>query len=189
MKAVVFVDVQNDFVKGGKLPYGYPVEENTSKIIQFAKECRAKGYALFATADTHKKETYLTKTLEGKNLPVEHCLEGTEGHKIVEGLVKDKDRNVIIPEGSIVDKPTFGSFELGYAIENYFSWIGEPLEEIILCGYDLGICVLANAVMLRAKYPDLRIVVRTDLCGCVNEQTFNAACEVLKLQQIELVEG
>lgn len=189
MKAVVFVDVQNDFVKGGKLPYGYPVEENTSKIIRFAKECRAKGYALFATADTHKKETYLTKTLEGKNLPVEHCLEGTEGHKIVEGLVKDENRDVIIPEGNIVDKPTFGSFELGYAIENYFSWIGEPLEEIILCGYDLGICVLANAVMLRAKYPDLRIVVRTDLCGCVNEQTFKAACEVLKLQQIELSEG
>ena len=110
MKAVVFVDVQNDFVKGGALPYAYPVEENTSKIIQFAKECRSKGYALFATADTHYKETYLAETLEGKKLPVEHCLEGTEGHKIVNGLVKDEDRNVIIPQGHIVDKQTFGSF-------------------------------------------------------------------------------
>ena len=189
MKAVVFVDVQNDFVKGGKLPYGYPVEKNTSKIIQFARECRAKGYALFATADTHKKETYLTETLEGKNLPVEHCLEGTEGHKIVEGLVKDENRDVIIPEGNIVDKATFGSFDLLYIIDDCFMRLSEPLDEIILCGYDLGICVLANAVILRAKYPDLKIVVRTDLCGCVNEQTFNAAYEVLKLQQIELAEG
>lgn len=187
MKAVVFVDVQNDFVKGGKLPYGYPVEENTSKIIQFAKECRAKGYALFATADTHKKETYLTKTLEGKNLPVEHCLEGTEGHKIVEGLVKDENRNVIIPEGNIVDKPTFGSFELGLAIENYFSWIGEPLEEIILCGYCTSICVLSNAVLLRAKYPNTKITVKAYLCGDVDEKAHKVALEVMLMQQIEVI--
>lgn len=186
MKAVVFIDVQNDFVKGGVLPYGYPVEENTSKIIQFARDCRNKGYALFATADTHKKETYLSETLEGQKLPVEHCLEGTEGHKIVEGLVKDENRNVIIPEGNIVDKPTFGSFELGLAIENYFSWIGEPLEEIILCGYCTSICVLSNAVLLRAKYPNIKITVYKDLCGDIDEVAHNAALKIFQMQQIDV---
>lgn len=186
MKAVVFVDVQNDFAKGGKLPYGWPVEENTSKIIQFAKECRARGYALFATADTHKKETYLTKTLEGKNLPIEHCLEGTEGHKIVGGLVKDENRDVIIFEGNIVDKSTFGSFDLEYVVENYFSWIREPLEEIIICGYCTSICVLANAVMLRAKYPNVKITVRADLCGDVDEESHKAALKALQMQQVDI---
>lgn len=186
MKAVVFVDVQNDFVKGGALPYAYPVEENTSKIIQFAKECRSKGYALFATADTHYKETYLAETLEGKKLPVEHCLEGTEGHKIVNGLVKDEDRNVIIPQGHIVDKQTFGSFDLSYKLEEIESIYCEKLDEIIICGYDLAICVISNALILRAKYPNVKITIKKDLCGCISEETFNAALCVAKCCQIDI---
>ena len=53
MKAVVFVDVQNDFVKGGKLAFGYPVEDNVPNVIAFARQCREKGYMLYATVDTH----------------------------------------------------------------------------------------------------------------------------------------
>lgn len=189
MKAVVFVDVQNDFVKGGALPYAYPVEENTSKIIQFAKECRSKGYALFATADTHYKETYLAETLEGKKLPVEHCLEGTEGHKIVNGLVKDEDRNVIIPQGHIVDKQTFGSFDLSYKLEEIESIYCEKLDEIIICGYCTSICVAANAVLLRAKFPDVKITVRADLCGDVSEESHKAALAVFTMQQIDIAES
>ena len=208
MKAVVFVDVQNDFVKGGVLGFGYPEKDNVPEILKFAEECRAKGYVLYATADTHfKTQTedpmrlengqlgYL-HTLEGKRLPVEHCLEGTEGHKIVEGLVKDKKRNVIIAQSHIIDKHTFGSFDLLDRICDDFGeeddcTIGnynEPLDEIVLCGYCLSICVLANAVMLRARFPNTKITVVSGLCGDVDKTAFDAAVKVLQMQQIDVVE-
>ena len=215
MKAVVFVDVQNDFVKGGKLPFGYPIEDNVPKIIEFAKECRAKGYMLYATVDTHKPSYDTTNnglkykcddgylfTFEGERLPVEHCIVGTDGHKIVNGLVKDEDRNVIIPQGHIVDKPTFGSFDLlaridqDFIVDSYgqtsrqskYDGIGEKLDEIILCGYDLSICVISNALMLRAKYPNVKITVRADLCGDVNKESFDAAVNVLANCQIDVID-
>lgn len=213
MKAIVFVDVQNDFAKGGKLAIGYPGRDNVPDMIKFAKECRANGWALYATADTHKPTVYepdagdmpisgYLSTLEGRLLPVEHCIEGTDGHKIVEGLVKDENGRVVIPQGRIVDKPTFGSFDLLARIDQDFlvdsagrtsrqskyDGIGEPLDEIVLCGYCTSICVLANAVMLRAKYPDVKITVRADLCGDVDEESHRAALKVLRMQQIDVVE-
>jgi len=192
MKAIVFVDVQNDFVKNGKLPFGYPVEDNVPKVIEFAKKCaNDPNCKIYATRDTHKTTTYnkttnepvkgYLTTLEGQKLPVEHCAEGTEGWQVVDPLME-----VLLGNATFVNKPTFGSYDLVDLINEDFEM--EP-EEIVLCGYDLGICVMANAVLLRAKYPNVKITVRTDLCGCVNAQTFTAACEVLKLQQIELTEG
>lgn len=197
-KAVIFVDVQNDFVKGGKLAFGYPVEDNLQKIVEFAKQCVADtNCKIYATRDTHEATKFIyhfegdkridepesgyLATLEGKKLPVEHCVEGTEGWQIVDKLME-----VLLGNATFVNKPTFGSYDLVDIIAEDFET--NP-DEIILCGYDLGICGLANAVLLRAKYPNTKIVVRTDLCGCVNEQTFKAACEVLKLQQLELSEG
>ena len=212
MKAVVFVDVQNDFVKGGKLAFGYPVEDNVHNVIAFARQCREKGYMLYATVDTHSptvtqdptinnyKEYGYLHTLEGKKLPVEHCIRGTEGHKIVNGLVKDEDRNVIIPQGHIIDKPTFGSFDLlaridqDFVVDSYghtsrqskHDGIGEKLDEIIICGYCTSICVASNAIMLRAKYPNVKITVRADLCGDVDEESHKAALKVLQMQQIDI---
>ena len=213
MKVVVFVDVQNDFVNGGKLAFGYPAKDNVPEIIEFAKECRAKGYMLYATADTHEQTVYDTydkenakpitgyrTTLEGKLLPIDHCIEGTPGHKIVDGLVKDENGDVIIPQGHIVDKETFGSFDLlaridqDFVVDTYgdltrqskYDGIGEKLDEIIICGYDLAICVISNALMLRAKYPNVKITIKKDLCGCISEETFNAALCVAKCCQIDI---
>ena len=220
MKAVIFIDVQNDFVKHGKLAYGYPTNDVVPNIINFAKECRAKGYMLYATADTHNKTIYdnyatpnvafqpepkpisgYLTTFEGQRLPIEHCIKGTLGHKIVNGLVKDDQRNVIIPQGHIVDKPTFGSFDLLARIDQDFvvddngnttamskyDGIGEPLDEIIICGFCLSICVMANAIMLRAKYPSVKITIKKDLCGDVDKEAFDAAVKVLQMQQIDVV--
>lgn len=221
MKAVIFIDVQNDFVKGGKLAYGYPTNNVVPDIISFAKECRVKGYMLYATADTHDKSIYdsyyatpndalqskpkpisgYLTTFEGQRLPIEHCIKGTFGHKIVDGLVKDDQRNVIIPQGHIVDKPTFGSFDLLARIDQDFvvdsngnttamskyDGIGEPLDEIIICGFCLSICVMANAIMLRAKYPDVKITIKKDLCGDVDKEAFDAAVKVLQMQQIDVI--
>ena len=199
MKAVIFIDVQNDFLKGGKLAYGYPEKDNFLQIVEFAKACRDEGHMLYATADTHNQETYCT-TLEGKMLPVEHCIEGTRGHQLGDGLVKDINGSVIIPQGHIIDKNTFGSFDLlaridqDFVVDSFgrltnvskYDGIGEPLDEIVICGYCLSICVMANAVMLRAKYPNVKITVKTGLCGDVDKESFDAAVKVLTMQQINV---
>ena len=195
MKAVVFVDVQNDFVKGGALAYGYPEKSNTEKIIAFAHDCRAKGYALYATQDTHD-DNYMN-TLEGKKLPVPHCIKGMPGHEVIDLLHKDCDGNVIIQYGRMIEKNTFGSFDLVEKIymdfgheDDYSSGeYGEPLEEIILCGYCTSICIASNALMLRASRPNTKIVVRADLCGDVDKESHEAALRVMRNCQIDIVEN
>ena len=201
MKAVVFIDVQNDFLKGGKLSYGFPVEDNVQKVIDFAHLSRSKGWATYATADTHEQTAYVNynvnekphpisgylATLEGKNLPVEHCIRGTLGHQLVDGLVKDADRNVLIQQGHIFDKSTFGSLELAGSIATDFAKggpIGEPLDEIVIMGYCTSICVVSNALILRAQFPNTKITVLEDCCGDIDEESHKAALKVLSNCQV-----
>ena len=177
MKAVVFVDIQKDFVKGGKLAFGYPTEDNLQKVVDFAKQCADDADCkIYATRDTHS--TDYMKTLEGQKLPVEHCVEGTDGWQIVDTLME-----VLLGKATFVNKPTFGSYDLADIVAEDFGMDGP--EEIIICGYDLSICVLANAVLLRAKFPNVKITVRTDLCGDVDKAAFDAAVKVLQMQQVE----
>lgn len=178
MKAVVFVDVQKDFVKGGKLAFGYPAEDNLQKVVDFAKQCADDASCkIYATRDTHDAE-YM-KTLEGQKLPVEHCVEGTDGWQIVDSLME-----VLLGKATFVNKPTFGSYDLADIVAEDFGKDGP--EEIIICGYDLSICCLANAVLLRAKFPNVKITVKTSLCGDVDKAAFDAAVKVLQMQQIEI---
>ena len=206
MKAIVFIDVQNDFLKGGKLEFGFPAEDNVQKLIDFAHLARSKGWVTYATADTHERtiydycstaeddcavkastiKGYLT-TLEGKNLPIEHCIKGTFGHQIVDGLVKDTDRNVLIQQGHIFDKITFGSLELAGNIATDFAKggaIDEPLDEIIIMGYCTSICVVSNALILRAQFPNTKITVLEDCCGDIDEESHKAALKVMSNCQI-----
>ena len=194
MKAVIFIDVQNDFVKGGALAYGYPEKSNTEKLVAFAYDCRAKGYALYATQDTHDDD-YMN-TLEGRKLPVPHCVKGTTGHEVIDLLHKDADGNVIIPYGRMIQKPTFGSFDLIDKIFEDFGDndelvgdYGERLEEIIICGYCTSICVVSNALMLRAQYPNVKITIRADLCGDIDQTSHEAALHVMRNCQIDITEG
>lgn len=215
MKIAVFIDMQNDFLKGGKLAYAYPEHDISKDVIAFAKECRSKGWQLYATADTHEKTctqnaTFFTSelgyvcgylhTLEGQKLPVEHCIRDTEGHKIAEGLVKDENNDVIIPQGHIIDKLTFGSFNLlaridqDFVVDSYgnltqqskYDGIGEKIDEIYICGVCSSICVVSNALMLRAKYPNVRIVVYENLCGDISKESHDAAMKVMQNCQIDI---
>lgn len=180
MKAVVFVDVQKDFVKGGKLAFGYPAEDNLQKVVDFAKQCADDADCkIYATRDTHG--TDYMKTLEGQKLPVEHCVEGTDGWQIVDPLMDD-----LLGKATFVNKPTFGSYDLVDVIVEDFATEPDDPDEIVICGYDLSICVLANAVLLRAKYPNVKITVKTDFCGDVDKVAFDAAVKVLQMQQIEI---
>lgn len=169
-KIAVFIDVQNDFIDG---VLGSPwAQKVTPDIIKFAKECREKGYDLYATADTHGAN-YM-ETLEGKNLPVPHCIEGTEGHKIVNGLVRDiEDGSVIIPQENIVDKPIFGSYALINLLGERYA--ERDIDEIVLCGFCTSICVISNAIMLRSRFTNTPVKIMTDLCADVTNEMHKAA--------------
>ena len=198
MKAVVFVDVQNDFVRGGALPFGYPLEDNLPKIIDFAKRCvNDPDCKLYATRDTHEKSDSLPEsadgtipekhvgylaTLEGKKLPIEHCIEGTDGWNVVDSLM-----DVIHTHCTFVNKPTFGSFDLCEIIDEDIKRNNCKIDEIVVLGYCTSICVLSNAVLLRAKFPNMKISVMKDLCGCVSEDSHRAALKALEMQQIDVV--
>lgn len=216
MKAVVFVDVQKDFIDGALR--NEKTIEVLPKIVEFAKSINAKMeagvgsfYKFYATRDTHKKTEYdcptgipepregYFATLEGKKLPIEHCIEGTDGW-----MIDDRLMEVLEGKCTFVNKPTFGSFDLAEIInEDFFETYqycedyhcpikccprieGQTLDEIILVGFCTSICVLANAIILRAKFPNVKITVMKDLCACVTDESHNAALKALEMQQIDV---
>ena len=179
MKAVVFVDVQKDFIDGAL--HNEKAIEVMSKIIEWAKELIVSNpeYRFYATRDTHTED--YSNTLEGKLLPIKHCIEGTNGWMIDERLYEVLEGAV-----TIVNKPTFGSFDLAEILiedqikEQYF------FDEILLCGFVSSICVAANAIILRAKFPNTKITVMKDLCAGITNEDHEAAMKVLEMQQINI---
>lgn len=193
MKAVVFVDVQKDFIDGALR--NEKAIEVTPKIVNFAKECVERGYKLYATRDTHEKtkinykyeggkpvfelvEGYLT-TLEGRKLPAEHCIEGTDGWMIDNRLME-----VLDGKCTFVNKPTFGSFDLVEIIAEDFE--NEDIDEIILCGFVSSICVISNALLLRAKFPNKNVTIYDNLCADLDDNGHNSAMTVAHNCQIEI---
>jgi nicotinamidase-related amidase len=194
MKAVIFIDVQKDFIDGALR--NEKAIEITPNIVDFAKECVEKEYRLYATRDTHEKTKtifhfrgskridepisgYLT-TLEGKKLPVDHCIEGTDGWMIDNRLM-----NVIYGNCTFVNKPTFGSFDLAEIIAEDFD--NKELSEIILCGFVTDICVVSNALILRAKFPNTKITVMKELCVGTTNENHEAALKVMQSCQIDVI--
>ena len=194
MKAVVFVDVQKDFIDGALK--NETAIEVTPKIVEFAKECAADpDCKLYATRDTHEKTDslpesadgtvpekhvgYLT-TLEGKRLPVEHCIELTDGWMIDNRLME-----VLDDKCTFVNKPTFGSFDLAEIINEDFE--NKKLDEIVLCGFCTDICVVSVALLLRAKFPNTTITVMKDLCAGVTPVTHDAALKTMQMCQVDVI--
>lgn len=201
MKAVIFIDVQNDFIDGALR--NKRAIEVTPKIVDFAKECvdaycnDATSYIkIYATRDTHEKTKFnyffegdrreaeivsgYLSTLEGDKLPVEHCIEGTDGWMIDNRLME-----VLDGKCTFVNKPTFGSFDLAEIIAEDSE--NEDLNEIVLCGFVTDICLLSNALLLRAKFPNTKITVMKDLCAGTTDENHEAALKVIQSCQIEVV--
>ena len=220
MKAVVFVDVQKDFIDGALR--NERAIEVTPNIVEFAKKCAADpDCKLYATRDTHQKTKYNKRvetkiddvtdpvrivdvpatgylaSLEGKRLPVEHCIELTDGW-----MLNDKLMEALDGKCTFVNKPTFGSFDLAEIIyeddiaavnkHNYLQGAlychkKTLLDEIVLCGFCTGICVVSNALLLRAKFPNTKITVMKDLCAGVTPEAHEAALKVMTSCQIDVV--
>lgn len=177
MKILVVVDVQKDFVDGalGTDAALAIIPAVKAKIAEY----RANDGAIFFTRDTHGSD-YL-ETQEGKNLPVPHCIRGTEGHDLFGEIAK----LVNLEEDVILDKCTFGSEELVDEI-TYIQDCDEDVETIELVGLCTGICVLANAVLLKTALPEAKIIVDADACACVNPISHETALRAMNLLQITI---
>lgn len=178
LKILVVVDVQNDFITGAlKNPAAQVTLPRIVKRVNAAAE--HKEMIIF-TQDTHFEESYST-SLEGKTLPI-HCFYRTEGWEVAPEVKKFATFSIY--------KKTFGSFDLANTILNIASNLNQKEEdlEIELCGFCTSICVLANAVVLRAMSPNAKILVDSNLCADVKESAHLAALEVLRAQQIEVRE-
>ena len=171
MKVLIVIDMQNDFVTGSLgTPKAQAIVPNVKARIESGEFDK-----IIYTKDTHPIN-YLD-TFEGKRLSVSHCIIGTEGWNIIPELQAD---------GEIIEKPTFGSYELIGALDNYLVG-GHEFEEIELCGLCTDICVVSNALMVRAAYPNVPITVRANCCAGVTPELHEAALKVMESCQIDII--
>ena len=166
---LIVVDMQNDFITGslGSLQAQGILPNVKAKIAEY----KQKGGKIIFTRDTHH-ENYLT-TQEGHYLPVVHCIEGTDGHLIADGL----DSNGC----QIIDKPNFGSLELAELVAE------GGFDEIELCGLCTDICVVSNALILKAQLPETKVTVDARCCAGVTEESHNAALLTMKMCQVNVI--
>lgn len=172
-KVLVVVDIQNDFVDGA---LGTPEAE---AIIDAAAE-KIKNFDgdIFVTYDTHY-DNYMD-TLEGKKLPVPHCIKGTNGWEL-NPKIADALRG---KEYKTVEKLTFGSVDLPQLVKEK---IGNQKAEITLIGLCTDICVVSNALLLKANILDSEIFVDSACCAGVTRDTHNAALDTMRCCQINVV--
>ena len=166
MKLLVVVDMQNDFIDGAL---------GTKEAQAIVAPVRAKvdaalraGDTVIYTRDTHE-ENYLD-TQEGRNLPVKHCIRGTQGWEI---------RSEVYVEGcEIIDKPTFGSVNLAERVAQL-----QP-EAVELIGVCTDICVISNAVLIKSYLPELPVSVDAACCAGVTPQSHENALAAMRMCQI-----
>ena len=170
MKILVVVDMQNDFIDGA-----LGTKEAEAIVSNVAEKIKGFDGMVIYTRDTHKPE-YLS-TQEGKNLPVEHCIENSDGWKISEKLPVDKD-------AKIINKPTFGSKELGLYLEELSK--NETIDEIELIGLCTDICVISNALLIKAFLPEVPVFVDPACCAGVTPESHDNALSAMKMCQIGL---
>lgn len=173
-KVLVVIDMQNDFIDGAL---------GTKEAQQIVGNVLAKiksyhGETVFATRDTHG-ENYL-ETSEGKHLPVPHCIKGSKGWEIHEEIAKELEE----AEAEVIDKPTFGSEILAGRLHELS---GKEELEIELVGLCTDICVVSNALLLKAKLPEAVIKADAACCAGVTPQSHQAALLTMKMCQVEII--
>lgn len=170
MKALIVVDMQKDFINGslGTME----AERIVPAVAERIQTARRDGEAIFFTRDTHSAD-YLT-TQEGKNLPVPHCVYGTDGWQI--------DARLEIGNATVIDKPAFGSLELAARVAML-----PELESVELIGLCTDICVISNALILKARLPETPVFVRASCCAGVTPESHENALSAMKMCQIGIL--
>lgn len=169
MKYLIVVDMQNDFITGSLGTK--EAEAILPKVIEKVKNF--SGTVIY-TKDTHQTD-YMT-TQEGKNLPVEHCMEGTWGWDLAGEL------ETLSNGCKVFNKPTFGSVELAkYLVEENKK---AAMEEIELCGLCTDICVISNAFVIKANLTEVPVTVDASCCAGVTPESHLNALSAMKMCQV-----
>lgn len=174
-KLLIVVDMQKDFVDGA-----LGSKEAVAIVDNVVKKIEGFDGDIIVTYDTHA-ENYM-ETQEGRNLPVPHCIKGTDGWKLDEKVQAAVDGR----EYKAVEKPTFGSTELTeYIRANY-----NPAElEIELIGLCTDICVVSNALLMKANFLETKVSVDASCCAGVTVDSHNAALTTMKMCQVNIIGG
>lgn len=168
-KLLIIVDMQNDFIDGalGTAEAVAIVEKTAQKIADFDGE-------IIATLDTHF-DNY-AETAEGKNLPVPHCIKGTKGWEI-----NSEIKTALEKKGyTAIEKITFGSVDLPDMIKGKY-------DSIEMAGLCTDICVVSNALLLKANFPEMPITVDSSCCAGVTVEKHKAALETMRSCQINII--
>ena len=171
-KVLVVVDMQKDFVDGS-----LGTKEAVQIVPNVAEKIRAFDGDIFVTYDTHF-ENYL-ETAEGRKLPVEHCIKGTDGWKLDKDVAAALEGKAYTP----VEKLTFGSVALPGMIEKAVGGEEFCVELIGLC---TDICVVSNALLIKAAFPEVPIAVDSACCAGVTPEKHEAALETMRSCQIDV---
>ena len=176
MNALIIIDVQNDFVTGslGTNEAELMIPKLCKKLNDIHNNVNQEnGFTrLFFTMDSHNKG--YSYTLEGKNLPIKHCIQGTQGWQIVDEL------KPFIPFAEdIFIKNSFGCKDFLYVDLSFYN-------KIELCGLCTDICVITNALFLKTKYPNIPIYVDSTCCAGTSPEMHEKALQVMKQCQIEI---
>lgn len=176
-KILVCVDLQVDFINGvlGSKEAQAIIPNVVDKIKKF------DGNEIYYTLDTHH-ENYMD-TQEGKKLPVKHCVEHSMGwmlNKEVDNAIKNSS-----VDAYEIRKPTFGSVTL--ANELMFEFEEDDVFEIEFIGVCTDICVISNAMLIKAFFPEAKVVVDASCCAGVTPESHKNALEAMKMCQIEIV--
>ena len=199
MKILIVIDMQNDFLHGAlRNEEGIKI---IPAVVKKIEEYKAKNTLVIATRDTHTEE-YLT-TQEGQKLPVKHCVKYSYGWRINDEIEKAlgecntydekqfpirKMQSTAIgaPYTIVFDKPTFGSVDLAKYLGGCYAHIQDKLE-IELCGVCTDICVISNAMLLKATMPEAKIIVNSALCAGVTISSHERALGAMQSCQIEII--
>ncbi len=171
-KILLVIDMQKDFIDGA---LGTP--EAVAIVDRVAEEIgKYPPENVFATRDTHPAD-YLN-TQEGRNLPVVHCVKGTPGWEL-NGKIA-----AALGAAQIIDKPTFGSVALA---EKLAAMAAEEAIDVTLVGLCTDICVVSNALLVKAFLPETPVSVIADACAGVTPASHAAALETMKMCQVRVV--
>lgn len=183
-KKLVIIDFQTDFcdTKVGALASAH-AEAACDRFVPYLKEHYKEYDQIVYTLDTHYVDTYMD-TVEGKNLPVYHCIKGTFGHELRKDLkevvaeIKNAGHNIMGVEKSSFGRPDWNNImPLGYERDTQVDIVG--------CATD--ICVISNAAVIKAYYPNATINILKDYCGGITEEDHNRALEAMKRIHINIV--
>ncbi len=168
---LIVVDMQNDFITGALA--NPDAEKIVGPICELIEGLRGN---IIATRDTHRYN-YLN-TAEGKKLPIEHCIEGTAGWCIEDRIMRAVMSSVT---GQVVDKyDTFAGNWFNTILGSYLN------DDVYIVGTCTDICVISNALVLKAAYPEKNITVYENLCAGTTPERHKAAIEVMKSCQIDI---